>query len=110
MSSSGSRRILLIDDNPLQEMLTQRLVKRFRTGPFTLVYKATYESGLKELTSGKYAVCLLDYHLGDRDGLALLREARIAGSEIPAIILTAEDSEDVDNAALDAGAVDFLVK
>ena len=104
------RRILLIDDNPLQEMLTERLVKKFRSGPFKLEYVGTYEAGLKELLSGRHAVCLLDYHLGDRDGLALLREARIAGSEVPAIVLTAEDSETVDNAALDAGAVDFLVK
>jgi diguanylate cyclase (GGDEF)-like protein len=107
---SKLRKILLIDDNPLQEMLTQRLVKKFRSGPFALEYIGSYEAGLKEMVSGKYAVCLLDYHLGDRDGLALLREARIAGCETPAIILTAEDSEEVDNAALDAGAVDFLVK
>ncbi|MSU45918.1 MAG: response regulator [Lacunisphaera sp.] len=53
---------------------------------------------------------MLDYHLGDRDGLELLREARITGCEIPVIILTAEDSDDVDIAAMEAGAVDYLVK
>ena len=48
--------------------------------------------------------------MGESDGLALLREARIGGSVTPVILLTAEDSEEVDHAAMEAGAVDYLVK
>ena len=105
-----ARKILLIDDNEHQEMLTRRLVTKFRTGPYELDYVATYEAGLKELLSGKYAVCLLDYRLETRDGLELLHEALEAGCQTPVIILTAEDSDEVDIAAMNAGAVDFLVK
>jgi diguanylate cyclase (GGDEF)-like protein len=104
------RRILLIDDDRLQQRLMQGLVQNFRGGTFELDGAQTYEEGLKKLLSGKYAVCLLDYQLDAKDGLALLREARIAGSETPVIILTADDSEEVDIAAMEAGAVDYLVK
>jgi diguanylate cyclase (GGDEF)-like protein len=104
------RRILLIDDDRLQQRLMQGLVQNFRGGSFELEGAESYAEGLKKLLSGKYAVCLLDYRLDAQDGLALLREARIAGSDTPVIILTADDSEEVDIAAMEAGAVDYLVK
>ena len=107
---SKLRKILLIDDDRQQQHLMQGLVANFRSGPFELEGAATYELGLKKLLSGKFAVCLLDYRLDAGDGLALLREARIAGCETPVIILTADDSEEVDIAAMEAGAVDYLVK
>ena len=104
------RRILLIDDDRLQQKLMEAMIKNFRSGPFEIDEATTYADGLKKLLSGKYAACLLDYRLNDADGLALLREARIGGSVTPVIVLTADDSEEVDIAAMEAGAVDYLVK
>jgi two-component system cell cycle response regulator len=104
------RRLLLIDDDRLQQRLVQQYVSNFRTGPFELDEATTYEDGLKKLLSGKYAACLLDYRLNDRDGLTLLREARIAECHTPVIFLTADENEDVDIAAMEAGAADYLVK
>jgi two-component system, cell cycle response regulator len=104
------RRILLIDDDRLQQHLMQGLVRNFRDAAFELEGAQTYAEGLKKLQTGRYAVCLLDYRLDSQDGLTLLREARIAGNETPVIILTADDSEEVDLAAMEAGAVDYLVK
>ncbi len=104
------RKILLIDDDRLQQKLMEAMIKNFRSGPFELEEATNYGDGLKKLLSGKYAACLLDYRLNDRDGLALLREARIEGCVTPVIVLTADDSEEVDIAAMEAGAMDYLVK
>ncbi len=104
------RKILLIDDDPLQQVILESMMKSFRSGPFELEYAATYADGLKRLSSGRFAACLLDYRLNEADGLALLREARIAGCFTPAIVLTATDTEELDLAAMEAGAVDYLVK
>jgi diguanylate cyclase (GGDEF)-like protein len=104
------KRILLIDDDRSQHLLAQGYVGTFRGGPWELDVAETYAAGLKKLLSGKYAVCLLDHHLGERNGIDLLREAAAADCVTPVVLLTATDSEEVDEAAMEAGAMDFLVK
>ncbi|MBI5422873.1 MAG: diguanylate cyclase [Opitutae bacterium] len=105
-----ARRILLIDDDRLQHHLVQGFVAKFRSGPWELEVAADYDTGLKKLLSGKYSVCLLDYRLGERDGLELLREARAADGGTPVVFLTADASDEIDDAAMEAGAMDYLVK
>ena len=87
------------------------MVVRFGDGPWELDWAETYGAGLKQLMTGKYSVCLLDYRLDDgKDGLALLKEARSLGNTTPVVFLTAETDPALDEAALQAGAMDFLVK
>jgi diguanylate cyclase (GGDEF)-like protein len=104
------RRILLIDDDRLQFRLTQAHFKNFRGESFDLDWAETYEEGLAQLLEGRHAACLLDYQLGERNGLELIREAVAGGSHTPIIFLTAESSERIDIEAMNAGALDYLVK
>ena len=104
------RRILLIDDDRLQFKLTQAQLKSFQPEPYDLEYAATYEEGLEKLLHGRYKACLLDYQLGERDGLQLIREAMASGCRTPIVFLTAETADRVDIAAMNAGALDYLVK
>lgn len=103
-------RILLIDDDRLQYRITQQHFKAFRSAAYTLEWSATYEDGLAKLLAGGHAACLLDYRLGQRDGLELIREARAKGCDVPIIFLTAETGESVDIEAMNSGALDYLVK
>lgn len=104
------RKILLIDDDRLQHRLLQQFVRAFHGEAFELEGATTYEDGLARLLTGGYAVCLLDYQLGPRDGLELIEEAGRAGCPTPIIFLTADTSEQVDEKAMNAGALDYLVK
>lgn len=104
------RRLLLIDDDRLQARLVQQHLATFPHQPFTFDWASTFEDGLARLLSGEYAVCLLDYQLGPRNGLDLLREARAQGNLTPVVFLTAESGAEVDHQAMDAGAHDYLVK
>ena len=105
-----TRKILMIDDDRMQFRLTQAHFKNFRGEAFVLDWAATYEEGLEKLLEGKYAACLLDYQLGARNGLELIRAAVAGGSHTPIVFLTAESSELVDIEAMNAGALDYLVK
>jgi diguanylate cyclase (GGDEF)-like protein len=105
-----SRKILMIDDDRMQYRLTQAHFKNFRGEGFTLDWASTYEDGLARLLEGSYAACLLDYQLGERNGLELIRAAVAGGSRTPIVFLTAEASERVDIEAMNAGALDYLVK
>ena len=108
--ATDNKRILLIDDDRLQFRLTQQHFKAFRSATYELEWAATYEEGIEKLMGGGYAACLLDYQLGPRDGLALIREAIARGCRVPIIFLTAESGENVDIAAMNSGALDYLVK
>ena len=103
-------RVLLIYDDRLQHRLVQAHFKNFQRATYELDWAETYEDGLMRLLSGKYSVCLLDYRLGEKDGLQLIREAAKAGCRTPIVFLTAESSDNVDILAMEAGALDYLVK
>lgn len=91
-------------------MLTKAIFAKFRQEKFEVDWAETYERGLDRLLHGEYVACLLDYQLGERDGLSLLRAAVQAGCRVPIIFLTAETGESVDMQAMDAGALDYLIK
>jgi two-component system cell cycle response regulator len=107
-----ARKILLIDDDRLQFRLTQANFNNFQGEVYGLDWAGTYEEGLAKLLApdNAYAACLLDYQLGPRDGLQLIREAVALGCRTPIVFLTAETAQRVDVAAMEAGALDYLVK
>lgn len=105
-----SLKVLLIDDERLQYSLTKQQFKAFGSSDYELDWCETYEEGLAQLLEGDYAVCLLDYRLGEHDGLELIREAIKRNCHVPIIFLTAETGSAVDIEALNAGALDYLVK
>lgn len=107
---TGVNKILIIEDDRLQFRVTERMLANARTARFEVEWAQTYEDGLARLNGGGFSACLLDYQLGDKDGLALLREARATGCHTPVIFLTAESADHVDEAAMEAGASDYLVK
>jgi DNA-binding response OmpR family regulator len=63
------RKILLVDDDPLFAGMIALLFSGFRSERFILDHAADQASGRERLRSGEYALCLLDYHLGDGESL-----------------------------------------
>jgi diguanylate cyclase (GGDEF)-like protein len=104
------RKILLVDDDPLFAGMIALLFSGFRSERFILDHAADQASGRERLRSGEYALCLLDYHLGDGDGLSLLREATAGRWPTPIVFLSGSTRDETDLAAMEAGALDFLAK
>jgi PAS domain S-box-containing protein len=101
-------KVLLVDDDENSYLLTRRLLSKIQT-PFQVEWASNYEGGLERIFRKEHDVYLLDYRLGARNGLDLLKEALGAGCEAPMIILTTENPE-VDTRATELGAADFLNK
>lgn len=105
-----SRRILLIDDELTQFTCVRDMVAEFRTERFEIDWAPTFNDGLRALRTGRHCACLLDYKLGQRTGLELLREAMRLHVSTPIIMMTGMADHDLDMEALAAGAIDYLDK
>jgi diguanylate cyclase (GGDEF)-like protein/PAS domain S-box-containing protein len=103
-------RVLLIEDDEDDYVLTRDLLADSRRTHFSLDWISNFSEALGAIGNGQHDVYLVDYHLGEHDGLEVLREARIAGCRRPIILLTGQGDGEVDIAAMKAGAADYLVK
>src|SRR5665213_658376 len=103
-------RVLLIDDEESFFIPLRRLLTKVRGKKFVMDWVSSYEEGLTALQQNRHDACLLDYRLGLRTGLELLREATAQGVQTPIIILTGSDDPEVDREATELGAADFLLK
>jgi PAS domain S-box-containing protein len=108
--SSETIKVLLIDDDEDDYILTRELFSLVKGGRYVLDWASSYEEGLKVAARREHHVCLVDYRLGERSGVQLIREARESRLTTPMILLTGQGDYDVDVEAMEAGATDFLVK
>jgi signal transduction histidine kinase len=102
--------VLLIDDDEDDYVLTKELLADAPGARHTLDWAATYDAGLDALCDGTHDVYLLDYRLGAKTGIDLLREAKGRGCSGPVILLTGQGHSKTDLEALAAGADDYLEK
>lgn len=103
-------RILLIDDNEVDFVITSRLLEQVPRRSYELEWAETFEEGMRSLASRRHDVCLVDYRLGARTGLDLLREASLQGLGIPMILLTGQGDDGVDLEAMSLGAAGYIDK
>jgi two-component system, NarL family, sensor histidine kinase UhpB len=103
-------KILLIDDREEDFVLTRELLAEGAGERYVLDWVSSYEAAVEAIARNEHAACLLDYRLGERDGLDLLRHAIGIGCRAPIIVLTGFGAYDVDVTAMELGAADFLVK
>ena len=105
--SSAKPRVLLADDYvPLLKALTRLLEPNCH-----LVGHATTVAELFELVEiCQPDVVVLDISLPDRNGIDACRQLRLVQPAVKIVMLTAMDDERIREAALQAGASDFVTK
>ena len=69
-----------------------------------------YEEAKELLDENSYSLILLDWNLGDGDGLTLLQEQREMSVKTPVLMLSANSEIDDRVAVLDSGGDDYLCK
>jgi PAS domain S-box-containing protein len=111
MSVAEKVRVLLVDDDEDDYLLTRNLVEEIDSGRYELDWIPTYQDGLKAIRKGAYEVCLLDYRLGGAEtGLDFVKAAASGGNTVPIVVLSGHSSGALERELLAAGATDYLVK
>lgn len=97
--------LVVEDDAAIRAAVTRGLRERGHA----VATAATGLAGLEHVIHEKPQVVLLDLGLPDVDGLALIAMIR-AASDVPIIVITAQDDDPTMVTALDSGADDYVVK
>lgn len=103
-------RVLLIEDDEDDYLLTKALVSAKENATIKLDWVDSYDLALETIDAHKHDVYLVDYRLGHHTGIDLIQEAFRLGCRAPMILLTGQDDLTVDQSALELGAADYLVK
>ena len=103
-------RILLVEDDEDDYLITRDLLFEIAAVQYDIRWEKTYGDGLAALGQNAHDLALIDYRLGSESGIELIREAVRLGCPAPTILLTGAGDRDIDMAAMQAGAADFLDK
>lgn len=103
-------RVLVLDDNEDDFAFVKILLGKSVAWRYELEWAPTEDAALEAIRERTPDVALFDYKLAGTTGLDLLRKLQAQHCEVPIILLTGSENPEVDQAALDAGAADYLCK
>lgn len=102
--------VLLIEDNLTDIVLIREMLKEVRKPRFKLHNTRRLEEGLDHIEKNEADVLLLDLNLPDSYGLDTFQKAKERAPQIPIVILSAFDDEDIAIKAVKGEAQDYLIK
>ncbi|MCJ8163247.1 ATP-binding protein [Pontibacter sp. E15-1] len=103
-------RILLVDDDEDDFIITRDIIDDIPGRNYVLEWTGSFNEALEIIARRHHDIYLVDYRLGARDGLELIKEAIRQQSKAPFILLTGQSDRETDEKAMRAGALDYLVK
>jgi DNA-binding NarL/FixJ family response regulator len=110
MSSAQTRTAILVDQHPLWLDAVEPVVTKIGVEVVARSTSAADAQGLVEQLRPTVLVTGLDMPAGELDGIALIRRAREAVPELKVIVLSMHHDPVHIDAALEAGAVAYVVK
>jgi signal transduction histidine kinase len=110
MNDNAALQVLLVEDNSGDARLLREMFSNENTDSFELTHVLRLSEALALLTKGGIDIVLLDMGLPDGHGLDTVRRAHAAAPDVPLIVLTGLDDEDLAAQAMKEGAQDYLIK
>jgi DNA-binding NarL/FixJ family response regulator len=110
MAPIGPIRALVVEDNPGDATLTRYLLAESFGSPVQTSCVGWLSDAVRCLEHQTFDVVILDLVLPDADGLEGLRQIIAVVPQIPVVILSGLEDEQIAREALDEGAQEFLVK
>jgi two-component system, CitB family, response regulator DctR len=100
-------RILVIDDDATVRFMLGEICE---AAGWLVEMGSNGREGLDAFTHHTFDVVLVDYHMPEMDGLVTVQELRKLDMEIPILVLTVDERQEIADRFLDNGATDFALK
>ncbi len=108
-AAASCRRVLVIDDDKTDFFVIDRMLKQRAAERYHAVHVSNLTDAVTALEEEEFDIVLVDYFIGNRQGTELFEEME-GDLGIPVIVLTGSNDSAAEEAALQAGAFDFLDK
>ncbi|WP_310481702.1 ATP-binding protein, partial [Chamaesiphon sp. VAR_48_metabat_403] len=102
--------VLLLEDNLAEARLLQEIFKGTVSSQFSLTHVKRLGDAITQLKSNSFDVALLDLTLPDSDGLGSLDALIHDAPDLPIVVLTSTNDDELALDAVRHGAQDYLVK
>lgn len=103
-------KILLVEDNPADAKFLKINLEENLPGQFEMVHETYLAEALQTLSQHPFDIILLDLSLPDSNGFETLTRMAVAAPQVPIVVLTGLDDEEMARQALQSGAQDYLLK
>jgi PAS domain S-box-containing protein len=103
-------RILIVDDDEDDYFILSEYLRKIEDHKFAIDWCSSYKEAADKICASTYDLYFIDYLLGAKTGVELIRESIDNNCEEPFILLTGNGNRLVDRKAMESGAVDYLVK
>jgi PAS domain S-box-containing protein len=103
-------RILIIDDDEDDFALISDFIRGIPQQKFQIDWCSDYKKGSYALSHATHDIYFIDYFLGAKTGIDLLKEAVEQECKEPIILLTGQGNQKIDLEAMRLGASDYLIK
>ncbi|MGK7945003.1 MAG: ATP-binding protein [Microcystaceae cyanobacterium] len=102
--------VLLIEDNLAEARLIREILKTSQRQQFQLIHCQRLSDAIKQLNEGDFDIVLLDLTLPDSYGLHSIHPLLEVAPQVPIVVLTNTNDDDLALEAVRQGAQDYLVK
>ena len=111
IEKTGQRiKVLLIEDNPDDQILTKRMLDKSTHSSFDITFAGGLSAGISSIVDGTTDAILLDLDLPDSSGVETFLKLKLQAPEIPTVVLSGFGDEEDALKAVREGAQDYLLK
>ena len=103
-------RVLLVEDDEDDYFLTRDVIESIDRADYQIVWCDTFDKAFDALMGQSFDVALIDYRIGAKTGIEFVQKAKAVGFDVPMILLTGLQDQEIEIAASEAGASDYLNK
>lgn len=110
VSTKHKTRVLYVEDSRIDAITLTRSLGKEGNNRYQVDWADSLQSALEKIRQQDYDVVLTDLYLSDVAGLNIVPSLLEAGDDLPVVVISGEDSEEIAIQVVNHGAQDYLVK